>query len=299
MNCRVCNQPITHLLTLEDMPARAQNLSDTPREDKVNLDICQCKGCGLVQLSNEPVWYWRTSYRTIVPEQEERLDSLRELYPFVSHMELEHQPRPNEYLSALGDFGVIEVPNFSMILERALFAEIMLDHLTYFTYDTLEFTLTYNGFEVIDIKPVWDNFILQAVVRRRQSTSMYPFIEQMDYLKAALDKWISKYERVAIYGASHQALAYIALLQPKVAFVVDDNPDKQGKYTPVGGLFIKPPESLRNNRLDFILPIYLDNEDPPDAVIIMGGSYSDIIAQKLDFGGGVAIMRDWGVEVIR
>jgi hypothetical protein len=285
MNCRVCNQPTAHLLTLEDMPGQAVHLSANPQESKTTLDLCQCKGCGLVQLKNDPVWYWQTVYRTIVPEQEARLNSLREMYDFVSHMELEHQPEPNKYLAGLDGNGVIEVPNFSMILERALFAEIMLDHLTYFTYDTLEFTLNYNGWEVLNIHPVWDNFILQAVIRRREPLGMYPFVEQMVYLKAQLDKWISKYQRVAIYGASHQAFAYLALLKPKVAFIVDDNADKQGKYAPVGGLKIYEPTKLKY--------------DPPNAVIIMGGSYSDIIARKLDFDGGVAIIRDWGVEVVR
>jgi len=112
---------------------------------------------------------------------------------------------------------------------------------------------------------------------------MYPFVEQMVYLKAQLDKWISQYQRVAIYGASHQAFAYLATLKPKVAFIVDDNIDKQGKYAPVGGLLIHRVSELFN----------------ADAVIIMGGSYSDIIAKKLNFDGGVAIMRDWGVEVVK
>ena len=38
---------------------------------------------------------------------------------------------------------------------------------------------------------------------------------------------------------------------------------------------------------------------PPDAVIIMGAGYSDEIANNLDFDGCVAIMRDWGLEVVK
>ena len=102
-------------------------------------------------------------------------------------------------------------------------------------------------------------------------------------LSFALDEYISKYDHVAIYGASHQAFAYIAMLHPNISFVVDDSLLKQGKYTPAGSLMIYSPKHLKN----------------ADAVVIMGGGYSDIIADNLKFDGGVAIMRSSGVEVVK
>jgi hypothetical protein len=209
--------------------------------------------------------------------------------------------------------GVIEVQNFDMILEKRLFAEIMLDHLLYFTEDTLRFTLQYNGFTVCQIRPVWDEYILQAMVVKRNDLQLSPFVEQQAILKRALDEYISKHGRVAIYGASHEALAYIAMLQPRVEFIVDDSPMKQGKYSPVGGLRILDPMAL-NYRIPIMRDIspFIRSEfdaddvsnateitDPPDAVIIMGAGYSDEIAKTLEFDGSVAIMRDWGVEVIK
>ena len=103
---------------------------------------------------------------------------------------------------------------------------------------------------------------------------------------------------MAIYGASHQAFAYIAMLHPKIAFVVDDSPLKQGRYTPVGGLLIHSPDYLKGVMVlsSNVFPKYVSEVD---AVIIMGGGYSDIIAKKLQFDGGVAIMRSWGVEVVK
>ena len=283
MNCSVCNQPLSHLLTYENMPARAQMLHDTPIEDSVTLDLCQCRGCGLVQLINEPVEYWREQIRTDNTKMNKRIQIIGENMDFVSCNYLEHQPDPNEYLRQFEGFGIVEVPNFDMILEKRLFAEIMLDHLLYFTEDTLRFTLQYNGFTVCKITPVWDNYILSAMVVRRNDLQLSPFIEQQAILQQAIDEYISQYNRVAIYGASHEALAYIALLKPRVDFVVDDAQFKQGKYSPVGGLRIYSPEHLKN----------------ADAVIIMGAGYSDEIAKKLDFDGRVAIMRDWGVEVVK
>src|SRR5512133_198637 len=111
MNCRVCNQPISHLLTYENMPARAQMLSDEPIEDSVTLDLCQCRGCGLVQLINDPVEYWQTPIRTSNPKMDERIQTISEGMDFVSCNVLEHQPDPNKYLEQFEGVGVIEVPN--------------------------------------------------------------------------------------------------------------------------------------------------------------------------------------------
>lgn len=283
MNCRVCNQPLSHLLTYENMPAMAQQLSEVPEEKTVTLDLCQCRGCGLVQLINEPVEYWQTPIRADYASMKERIENVSIDMDFVSCNNLEHQPKPNEYLAQFEGVGVIEVPNFNMIYQKRLFAEIMLDHLLYFTEDTLRFTMTYNGFDVIEIKSVWQDYILSATVRKREELCLSPFREQQEKLKANLDEYIYHHGRVAIYGASHQALAYIAMLQPEVQFVVDDAPFKQNRFTPVGNI-----------------PIYnLNALQDVDAVIIMGAGYSDEMANNLNFDGSVAIMRDWGVEVVK
>lgn len=261
----------------------AQQLSEVPEEKTVTLDLCQCRGCGLTQLINEPVEYWQTPIRTDYASMQKRIDDMNEGMDFVSCNNLEHQPNPNEYLMQFEGIGIIEVPNFDMILQKRLFAEIMLDHLLYFTRDTLRFILTYNGFDVIEIKSVWQDYILSATAKKRDELQLSPFREQQDKLKANLDDYILHHGRVAIYGASHQALAYIAMLKPEVQFVVDDAPFKQNRFTPVGNL-----------------PIYnLTALQDADAVIIMGAGYSDEMAKNLNFDGSVAIMRDWGVEVIK
>ena len=282
MNCRICNQPLINFLTYENMPGMAQHLSSTPEEHTVTLNLCQCTGCGLVQLDNEPVWYWGEQIRTENKKMEQRIRGFC-LMDFVSNNHLEHVPNPNEYLQQFSGVGVIEVPNFDMILQKSLFSEIMLDHLMYFTEDTLRFALQYNGFQVLHISSIWDDFILSATVEKHRPLHLLSFLSQQEILKSKLDDYISNFNRVAIYGASHEAFAYIAMLNPRVAFVVDDSPMKQGKYTPTGGLRIYSKEHLKN----------------ADAVIIMGAGYSDEILKGLEFDGSVAVMRNWGVEVIK
>jgi len=55
------------------MPKSAQFLPDD-RELKddigVNLSVCQCSGCGLVQLSNAPVFYYKEVIRAAAVSEE-------------------------------------------------------------------------------------------------------------------------------------------------------------------------------------------------------------------------------------
>jgi len=86
------------------------------------------------------------------------------------------------------------------------------------------------------------------------------------------------------------ALAIISLinLADKIKYVVDSAPFKQGKYTPATHLPIVAPDTLIS--------------DPVDAVIVMAAGYSDevvrIIRQKFDRNINIAILRDFGLEVV-
>jgi len=86
---------------------------------------------------------------------------------------LEHLPDPGEVLRGIannlesGAVGLVEVPNFDMILKSLLFSEFMRDHLFYFTKDSLTLTLQLNGFEVLSCEEVWHNYSISAVVKKR------------------------------------------------------------------------------------------------------------------------------------
>lgn len=67
-NCIVCGKPLTGepLLRCANMPASAQDipaLEQLPQDSGVDLNLCQCSGCGLVQFDCEPVDYYRDVIR--------------------------------------------------------------------------------------------------------------------------------------------------------------------------------------------------------------------------------------------
>ena len=211
---------------------------------------------------------------------------------------LEHLPDPNAILRGtynnLTDDGVglVEVPNFDMILQKKLFSEFITDHLFYFTRETLSTTLRLNGFEILDCKQMWHDYIISAIVKKRQKLNISHFYKYQSQLKEIIEEYICRFDdkKVAIWGAGHQALAVISLinLADKIKYVVDSATFKQGKFTPATHIPIVSPDTL--------------DSDPVDAVIVMAASYSDevtrIIRQKYGENINVCILRDFGLEAV-
>jgi len=215
---------------------------------------------------------------------------------FVALNFLEHWPDPVAGLRGIagnlnvGGIGLVEVPNFDMIATRSLFTEFIPDHLCYFTRETLETTLRLAGFEVLSCTEVWYGYILSAVVRKRAPCDVSAFVSSRRHLQAELDTFLDRHGPggVAIWGAGHQALSTIALLDlgGRVRYVVDSAPFKQNRYTAASHIPIVAPERLR--------------EDPVGAVIVMAASYSDevakIVCERFGLVEHVAILRDHGLE---
>ncbi|MBI4404434.1 MAG: methyltransferase domain-containing protein [Deltaproteobacteria bacterium] len=370
-NCRVCGSVFyqSPLLRYENMPAVAQFLpdKDSVALDKgVRLEICQCSGCGLVQLSNDPVAYYKEVIRAAAFSEEMKAFRTKQFDCFVQKYSLksrkvieigcgrgeylsllqqsgadsygleyskesvkackgrglkvaqgfldeatcqldsapfdaffilnflEHLPHPNLALRAIHNnlreaaVGLVEVPNFNMILQDNLFYEFIPDHLFYFTKDTLNTALQINGFEVLESSEVWHDYIISSVVRKKSAFDLSRFYRYQEQLMTEIECYIHQYKSTAIWGAGHQALAIIALmnLADKVKYVVDSAPFKQGKYTPASHIPIVCPDTLRS--------------DPVDAIIVMAASYSDevvrLIKDEFDQKIPIAILKKFGLE---
>ncbi|MBU0502440.1 MAG: class I SAM-dependent methyltransferase [bacterium] len=376
MKCRICgceffNEPLS---SFNNMPAGAQNLPDKTslKKDKgVNLKVCQCSGCGLVQLDSKPVSYYRDVIRAAAFSEEMKAFRLKQFADFVKKFSLkekkvieigcgkgeylslmkecgvnvygiehllesvkvcqkndldvsrgfvekdsfeiaespfdaffilnflEHLPNPNLTLRGIynnlaeGAVGLVEVPNFDMMLRQKLFSEFIPDHLLYFTKKTLAFALELNGFEILECSNVWHDYIISAVVRRKKRLEIADFDQYQAKLKDQLEGFLNQFEikQVAIWGAGHQSLAVLAIanLTDKIKYVVDSATFKQGKYTPATHLPILAPEVLKT--------------DPVEAIIIMAASYSDevvrIVRAEFDNKLKIAVLRDFGLEILK
>ncbi|MEN2426329.1 class I SAM-dependent methyltransferase [Chromobacterium vaccinii] len=208
---------------------------------------------------------------------------------------LEHIPAAHLTLQGIaanladGAVGMVEVPNFDMILEKGLFAEFIPDHLFYFTERTLVRLLEANGFEVLDCRAAWHDYVLSATVRKRRPQNLSGLIACETALRASFDDFLGRFApgKVAIWGAGHQSLALISLMDiaGRIRYVLDSAPFKQGRYTPATHLPIVPPERL--------------NDGEVDAVIVLAASYSAEVARLIRERHGqrfvVAVMGEGGL----
>ncbi len=374
-NCRVCGHKFFDkpLLRYENMPQAAQFLPEAKSLQKdygISLEVCQCSGCGLVQLNNSPVSYYKEVVRAASISPEMKAFRLKQFTDFVQKYSLtrkkiieigcgrgeylslmqrcgaeaygleisqqsvnfckknglkvtqgfvqsdtdrlkespfaaffilnflEHLPDPNSTLSGIGNnlsdeaVGLVEVPNFDMILRKNLFSEFIADHLFYFTKDTLEKTVSQNGFNIIESSVVWHDYIISAVVKKRKKFDMSHFYKYQTKIKKEIKEYISRFKnkKVAVWGAGHQALTIISLsnLAGKIKYVIDSAPFKQGKYTPATHISIVSPQMFYSDSLD--------------AVIVMAASYSDEIVKIIQKKYGsinIAVLRDHGLEIIK
>lgn len=231
---------------------------------------------------------------------------------FVNFHVLEHVPDPNEFLNAIagvlrqGAFGLVEVPSFEQILEYRRFYDFLLDHLSYFSQDTLRFALENNGFKVREIVRNWDGEHLVAFVERvgetlpqsrvsKDSSSKLSEIQaQVTKLRLELsqliDSQLKQGKRVAVWGASLQGLTVLAVTGVKgIAYIVDSSPDKQGCFAPVSHFPIVAPERLR--------------QDPPDVVIVVAPRYEreilDQLVHAFGFKGSVFTLHEDRLNLIK
>ena len=198
---------------------------------------------------------------------------------------LEHIPEPGLFLKGIANnladdsYGLVEVPNFNMMIEKSLYSEFIQDHLSYFTRDSLSNLLSNSGFEILSLDEIWYGYIISATVRKRRPIDIRGMIKRRSLLKKSVEDFLTccrnNGERIATWGAGHQALANLSLLEMAgyIDCVIDSAKFKQNKYTPATHLPIVGPEVLEAGNIK--------------VVIIMAAGYSQeivgIINKKYPF----------------
>lgn len=206
---------------------------------------------------------------------------------------LEHVPDPAGLVSAvrasLGDrddaIVYFEVPDATYMLEEAAIWDVIHEHCSYFTRQTLVWLFERAGFEVLDAgrslgdqylwiearpvpvptvaPPPPDTSEVAALVRRFQA-DFGAIVDGWQEKLAAMDP-----ARVAVWGAGAKGVMFLNLVDPAstIRRVVDINPHKQGRHLPVCGQRIEAPGSLTT--------------DAPAAVVVMNPLFTEEIRRAL------------------
>lgn len=357
--CRLCKNIINTkpYLELNHLPEKVQNFTPMGQKNKsrtINLKVYQCPYCGLVQVLQKNVDYYRDVIRAVAVS--ESMKDFRKTY-FKNFIEkcdlqgkriveigsgcgeylelakicgieadfyglehlntsvrtavekglnvyegfienensripgapydaffimnfLEHIPNACEFLVGIANnlvgngYGLVEVPNGNLILQKNMYSEFMLEHLSYFTKDTLRLMLELSGFEVISCEVIWHDYIISAIVKKRCQIKPDAMLaakeKELSKLKKIVSECKEENENVAVWGAGHQALHLMAMAdftKTDIKCVIDSASFKQNRLTPVTNIPIFSPQALLTEKIDF--------------VIIMAGSYSEEVQNIL------------------
>lgn len=183
---------------------------------------------------------------------------------------------------ALTDKGmfVVEVPYIKDMIVCGTFDTIYHEHLSYFTFRAMKTILENHGLNVFMVeqvsihggslrvyaskypypedKSVSDLLRFENLMGFGRPESYVSFVEQVEDNKARIIKLMNaiKGRRVAAYGASAKGvvlLNYCGLTKDDVQVIIDDTPDKQGRFSPGTGIQILSSTLIEKNPPDFIL----------------------------------------------
>ncbi len=225
---------------------------------------------------------------------------------------LAHVPDINDFVRGftllLKPQGVatFEFPHLMQLIENKQFDTIYHEHFSYLSFSTVDQIFRANGLSVFDVEELDTHGGSLRVFAQRTDTGKHSvsekvidlldreaaagmnrtyyyqgFQEQANKVKNDFLAFLLEAKRqgkaVAAYGAAAKGntlLNYAGIRPDLLPYVVDKNPNKQGKYLPGIRIPIVAEEHLRNNR--------------PDYVVILPWNLKTEVMEQL------AYIRDWG-----
>lgn len=259
-------------------------------------------GCGkgdflflLCELGNNRGVGFDTSYEGIGDDQKapDHVTIIQDFYSekyadyktdlICSRFVLEHIEHPKAFLKMLrntiGDHQHVivffEVPNTALILRDLSLWDIIYEHCSYFTFDSLERVFTLCGFDVLALYDSYSGQFLsieaspgngQSKRVRISGDSLKEIIKQVDSFVDNINKQVESWQknledfeaagkRAVLWGAGARGANFLNMLKVKgqIRYIVDINPRKHGKYISGTGQQIVPPEFLKTYRPDVLI----------------------------------------------
>lgn len=179
---------------------------------------------------------------------------------------LEHAQDIRRFLEGIrsmcvdGTYVIFEVPDCSKVFSRSEYSFVWEEHVTYFTEETLRQSLTLAGYEVLSVNrysfPIEDSLVAICRPQKNVNRSRIALINSgfrlsLQQVAERYRKALTPYKgRSVIFGAGHLAVKFINLLALADLFeaVIDDNPNKKGRYMPGSKLPIIGTDCLTDDR---------------------------------------------------
>lgn len=197
----------------------------------------------------------------------------------VARQVLEHVPDPNDFMKGMkellkpGGVGLIEVPSIEQALENSRFFDFFPDHLSYFSSQALMNLFSRNSFDVVRIARTMDGEYNEAWIKRQEVPDFNQLQKAADSISGAFSEFLAHEaalgRKAAIWGAGAKGVLTLSMVNVgSIAYLIDLDPVKQGRFTPVSHLQVSSPERLLT--------------EPVDTIIITALAYKDEIIRDLN-----------------
>lgn len=205
------------------------------------------------------------------------LEHLEEPVPLLRSLREWHKGRP-------GAVAYFEVPNGNFCLEPHGIWDLIYEHVSYFTPQSLEFLLSACGYRVLEMGLAFDGQFLWAeasldgaedgaadIAGQNDPAGRIRdnYVTMIDTCRQRVETFAAQGRKMALWGAGSKGVTFLNIADPSKAIdtVVDINPRKQNQHVALTGQKVVPPEALSDIR--------------PDVIFVMNSLYTDEIAETL------------------
>ncbi len=171
---------------------------------------------------------------------------------FATRQVLEHVPDIHGFLTGIrrnvhdGAIGLVEVPSLEKAQQDRRYYDFFTDHVNYFSLKTLRLAMELNGFEVLEsFQDMYDEYnvaIVRAAVPPSLAGIQQASTELAEDLRSFVRENHENSRKVAFWGAGGKGLSILASAGvDDLDLLVDSDPHKQGRYTPVSHYLVQAP----------------------------------------------------------
>ena len=203
----------------------------------------------------------------------------------VAREVLEHIFDFHDFLNAISEAIapkgtlVIQVPRLENAIENFMIQTFFTDHVNYFSEETLRKALELHGFRVEHCaKEMGGEYTVVYACKENVAIDKAIFQiwqSRINRLSSYIDSCIEKGDKVALWGAGGKGISNLAAmkLKPRPSLrLVDCDPHKIGRYTPVTNFLIEDSKTILEANI---------SSDWPDVIIVLADAYRQEILKKI------------------
>jgi hypothetical protein len=165
------------------------------------------------------------------------------------------------------------VPNGQLLYGPSGVWDLIYEHVSYFTEESLRYLVKSEGFRILDSGTSYGDQYLWLLAESAVTPSLHPeekavaevlstnHTETLENWRDAVRQWVSNGTRVALWGVGAKGSTFANLLDPagEIFSVYDINPKKWNRYIPGSGHCIQAPQQLPSRCPDVVIamnPMY-------------------------------------------